>query len=455
MAHHLTTAQTRHTHREVLRLALPAFLTLVVEPLFLLADTAIVGHLSTQSLAGLGIASAVLLTTAGIFVFLAYGTTAVVARQLGAGSRIGAIGAGLDGAWLAIALGVLSALVVGGAARPLCQLFGASDAALAEAVTYLRISALGLPGMLVILAVTGVLRGLQDTRTPLVASVCGFTGNIVLNVALVYGAGLGIAGSAVGTVIAQTSMALALAAVLIRYAVRAHLSLRPHPGRVLRAATHGIPLLVRTLALRAVLVTTTWVASGLGDLPLASHQVAMTVWSFLAFALDAIAIAAQALTGRALGAGDRAGVRAATNVMIRWGVWLGTGLAVLVLAAHSVLPALFTPDPAVRAAVGSALVIVALGQPLCGFVFVVDGVLIGADDGRWLAVAASVTYVLYLPLILAVQQWGPRAQVWGGSLTLLWLAFTGFMVIRAIGLWLRVRTDTWQVTGAGPDRSTS
>ena len=205
-------------HREVLRLALPAFLALVAEPLFLLADSAIVGRLGVTPLAGLGVASAVLLTSANIFVFLAYGTTAVVARQLGAGSRAGAIAAGIDGTWLAIALGTVTAALVALFAGPLCHVFGASEAALDQAVTYLRISALGIPAMLVVLATTGVLRGLQDTRTPLIAAVGGFGLNIVLNVWFVHGLHWGIAGSAWGTVIAQTLMAAALVVVLVRYA---------------------------------------------------------------------------------------------------------------------------------------------------------------------------------------------------------------------------------------------
>mgnify|MGYP000845684361 FL=1 len=441
-------------HREILRLAVPAFLTLIAEPLFLLADTAIVGHLGTASLAGLGVASAVLLTTAGIFVFLAYGTTALVARQVGAGSRAGAVAAGIDGTWLAIALGVLSGLVIAVFATPLCRAFGASPAALDEAVTYLRISAAGLPGMLVILATTGVLRGLQDTRTPLVASVLGFASNVALNVLFVYGLGMGIAGSALGTVIAQTGMAAALVTVLIRYAAQVHLPLRAHPGRVLGAARHGIPLLVRTLALRAVLVTTVWVAAGLGDVPLAAHQVTATLWSFLAFALDALAIAAQALTGKSLGAGDVDGVRSATTLMIRWGVALGVVLGALVVGLRFVLPHLFTSDPQVQAAIAAGLLVVGLSQPLSGYVFVIDGVLIGADDGRWLAVASVIVYVLYLPVILLVHRAGSRllegSDLWSGpqlAVLALWVAMTGFMAIRAVTLWLRVRTTHWMVTG--------
>ncbi|HEV7194920.1 MAG TPA: MATE family efflux transporter [Pedococcus sp.] len=436
--------------REILRLAVPAFLALVAEPLFLLADSAIIGHLGTAQLAGLGVASATLITAANIFVFLAYGTTSIVARQLGAGSSRGALEAGVDGTWLAVGLGAVTAVLVALNAAPLCRLFGASDEAVGYAVTYLRLSALGIPAMLVALAATGVLRGLQDTRTPLVASVTGFSTNVVLNLVFVYGLGWGIAGSAWGTVIAQTGMAVGLVTVLISHARRAGATLHPHPGRVLKAALTGIPLLVRTLALRAILLLTTWVAAGLGDVPLASHQVAATVWSFLAFALDALAIAAQALTGRALGAGDVKGARAATTTMVRWGIWGGAVLGVILLALHTVLPALFTRDPAVRSALASALVVVALGQPLSGFVFVVDGVLIGAGDGGWLAKAMAATLVLYLPLAIWVHVTGRDLVSHGAphAVAVLWVVFTAFMAIRACFFWWRIRGDRWVVTGA-------
>jgi putative MATE family efflux protein len=436
--------------REIVRLAAPAFLALVAEPLFLLADSAIIGHLGTAQLAGLGVASATLITAANIFVFLAYGTTSIVARQLGAGSQRGALEAGIDGTWLAVGLGAVTSIVVALAAEPLCRVFGASDDALGYAATYLRISALGIPAMLVALAATGVLRGLQDTRTPLVASVAGFSSNVVLNLVFVYGFGWGIAGSAWGTVIAQTAMATGLVLVMVRHARRAGATLHAHPGRVLRAGLTGIPLLVRTLALRAILLVTTWVAAGLGDVPLASHQVAATVWSFMAFALDALAIAAQALTGRALGAGDVAGARAATTTMIRWGVWGGAVLGLFVLAIHSLLPALFTTDPAVRSALAAALVVVALGQPLAGYVFVVDGVLIGAGDGRWLAGAMAATLVLYLPLAMWVHARSDDLLTHGApsAVAVLWVVFTGFMVIRAGFFWWRIRGDSWAVTGA-------
>ena len=441
-------------HREVLRLAVPAFLALVAEPLFLMADSAIVGRLGVAPLAGLGVASAVLLTGVNVFVFLAYATTAVVARQLGAGSRAGAVNAGVDGTWLAVVLGVVTTAVVALAARPLAGLFGASEAVLEQATTYLRISAFGIPAMLVVLATTGVLRGLQDTRTPLVAAVVGFSANVALSVWFVHGLGWGIAGSAWGTVIAQTGMAAALVTVIIRAAGREQVTLRAHPGRILAAARGGMPLLVRTLALRAVLVLTTWVAAGLGDVPLAAYQVTATIWSFLAFALDAIAIAGQAITGKTLGAGDVVTTRAATNLMVRWGVVVGIVLGLVVLVVHPWVGALFTPDAAVQSAIAAGLVVVGLAQPLSGFVFVVDGVLIGAGDGPWLARAMLATLAAYLPVVLALRAAGDWLLEGGTTagqahaLTWLWVGFTLFMSVRGTLMWLRVRTDRWMVTGA-------
>jgi Na+-driven multidrug efflux pump len=211
--------------------------------------------------------------------------------------------------------------------------------------------------------------------------------------------------------------------------------------RVLAAARLGVPLLLRTLALRGVLLLTTWAAAAGGDVPLAAYQVSSTVWTFLAFALDALAIAAQALTGRALGAGDVPQARALTALMVRWGLLGGVVLAAVVLATARLLPAAFSADPAVRAALTGALVVVALQQPLAGLVFVLDGVLIGAGDGRWLAGAQVLLLVAYLPIALVVRQ----AEA---SAALLWCGFAVFMALRGLALSWRARGTAWAVVGA-------
>ncbi|MFJ3787833.1 MATE family efflux transporter [Kitasatospora sp. NPDC090091] len=435
-----TTARRRHD-REILALAVPAFGALVAEPLFLMADSAIVGHLGTAQLAGVGVASAALTTATGVFVFLAYATTAAVARRIGAGDRRAAVQQGIDGIWLALALSVGVVALTLLLAPRLADVLGASATAAPYAVTYLRISALGIPAMLMVMAATGVLRGLQDTRTPLAVAIAGFAANLLLNLGLVYGAGLGVAGSAWGTVLAQTGMAAAYLFVVVRGARREQASLRPDAAGIRACAKAGGPLMVRTLSLRAVLMIATAVAAGLGDDAIAAHQIAMTVFLFIAFALDAIAIAGQAIIGRCLGASDVPGARAATRRMIEWGIGSGLVLGLLVVAARPLYVPLFTPDPAVQAQLDTVLLLLALCQPVAGLVFVLDGVLMGAGDGPYLAWAMLGTLAVFAPVALAV----PAS---GSGLTGLWWAMNLFMLVRGGFLAWRARGGKWLVTGA-------
>lgn len=420
---------------------MPAFGALVAEPLFVMADSAIVGHLGTRQLAGLGVAAALLSTAVSVFVFLAYATTAAVARRVGAGDLQAAIRQGMDGIWLALLLGALVIAVVLPTAPWLVGLFGASADASPYAVTYLRISSIGIPAMLVVLAATGVLRGLQDTRTPLYVAIGGFAANAALNVTLVYGVGMGIAGSAWGTVIAQFAMVAVYLVVVVRGARKHGASLLPDTAGIRACAQAGVPLLVRTLSLRAVLMTATAVAAHLGDTDVAAHQIVLSLWSLLAFALDAIAIAGQAIIGRYLGAGDAEGAKEACRRMVQWGIASGVVLGALVVASRPLFVPLFTGDQAVRDVLLPALLVVAVTQPISGVVFVLDGVLMGAGDGRYLAWAMVVTLAVFTPVALLV-------PTLGGGLTALWWAMALMMAVRTVTLWLRARSGRWIVTGA-------
>ncbi|ALU94941.1 MULTISPECIES: MATE family efflux transporter [Streptomyces] len=437
-----TSKNGRRRHdREIIALAVPAFGALVAEPLFVMVDSAVVGHLGTPQLAGLGIAAALLMTAVSIFVFLAYATTAAVARRVGAGDLPAAIRQGMDGIWLALLLGAAVVALAIPTAPWLVDVFGASDTAAPYAITYLRISILGIPAMLVVLAATGVLRGLQDTRTPLYVAIGGFTANAVLNATLVYGAGLGIAGSAWGTVIAQAGMAAVYLVVVIRGARKHGASLRPDAAGIRASARAGVPLLIRTLSLRAVLMIATAVAARLGDVDIAAHQIILSLWSLTAFALDAIAIAGQAIIGRYLGADDEKGAREACRRMVEWGIGCGIVLGVLIVLARPLFIPLFTSDPSVKDTLLPALLVVAVSQPIAGVVFVLDGVLMGAGDGRYLAWAMLVTLAVFAPVALLV-------PTLGGGLTALWWAMTLMMTVRLITLWLRTRSGRWIVTGA-------
>lgn len=452
--HPAAARDTRPVARQILALAVPAFGALLAEPLFLLADTAIIGHLGVAQLGGVGVGTTILHTVTGLMIFLAYSTTPAVSRFMGAGNHAAALDRGRDGVWLALLLGTGLAVAGWASAGPLAGLIGADGAVRDHAVAYLQWSMPGLPAMLGVLAATGVLRGLLDTRTPLVVAGVGFGLNIVLNVVLVYGLGLGVAGSAVGTSIVQWGMLAVYLAVLLPRFRAAGTRLAPSGAGMRATAQVGSWLLLRTASLRAAILVTVMAATGLGVATLAAHQLVFTVYSTLAFALDALAIAAQALIGRELGAGRRRQARALTGTMIRWSLWFGLITGGVLAGLAWVLPPLFTPDPAVQAAATAGLLVLAASQPVSGFVFVLDGVLIGAGDARYLAVAGVVNLAVYLPA-LAGLAWlasgvatGAAAPGDGWQVALLWTGFAGvFMGARALTLGLRARTDAWMRTG--------
>lgn len=422
---------------------MPALGALVAEPLFLLTDTALVGHLGEVPLAGLSIGSAILQTAIGLLIFLAYATTPAVARRLGSGDRTGAIRAGIDGLWLALLIGVV--LVGGGIPTSgwLVGLFNASADVTAAADTYLTISLWGIPGMLIVIAANGLLRGLQDTKTPLIVAGAGFAANAALNVLFIYGFGWGIAGSAAGTVVAQWAMAAVYVIMAVRSARATGAPLRPGLRGVGSAAGTGLWLLMRTASLRAAMLATVFVATDFGVTELAALQIAMTIFSTLAFILDALAIAGQALIGHGLGASAVDRVSAITRRLIQHGLVFGLLLGAGIAAIAPLVGPVFSGDPDVREAVTLTLYIMAAGIPLAGYVFVLDGVLIGAGDARYLAITGLLNLAVYVPLLIWLELVRP-----GDALAWLWAAFGfGYIGARAITLGLRARGTRWIVTG--------
>jgi len=427
--------------REIVRLAVPAFGALIAEPLYVLADTAVVGRLGTTQLAGMAVAASVLLTLYSVFIFLAYGTTAAVSRLLGAGDEREAAHQAVQSLWLAALIG--AGLIVVGylLSEPVVGALGAEGAVRTNALVYLRISLLGLPAMLVVLAGTGYLRGLQDTRTPLFLAIGTGLLNLVLELVLVYGFDRGIGASALTTVVAQWVAAGFYVARVAASARHLGASLSPHPASLRRLLVVARDLLVRTAALRASLVVATAVATRIGTVDVAAHQVAFEVWTFLAFTLDAVAIAGQAIVGRTLGAGDGDEARAVGRRMIEWGVMLGVVLGALLLLLRPLLPHLFTDDDAVIALAQFVLVWVAVVQPLNAVAFVLDGVLIGAGDQHFLAWAMAGAAAVFVPAAVAV-------AVLGLGIGWLWAALGLLMAVRAGSLLWRFSGDAWVVLGA-------
>jgi putative MATE family efflux protein len=425
--------------RGIFGLALPALGALAAEPLYLLADTAMVGHLGTEQLAALAIAATLLSGAFTLFNFLTYGTTAQVARLSGAAAHEEAGRLAAQALWLASGIGVLLTATLAAAAVPLVDLMGADGHTAELAVMYLRIGSLGLPFALIALAGQGFLRGVSDLRTPLVIVVVANVANVLLNLLFIYGFDWGLAGSAWATVVAQLGMGVAFVVALLRAPAS---SRRPSLARMRPLARIGSEIFVRTTALYASFLVAGAVLARVGNDSLAAHQVAFQLFVFLALVLDAVAIAGQVIVGRSLGAGDAEEAYRAAKRMIELSIAAGAVFAVVMLALTEVLPRAFTSDADVIDELHKIWPLFALMQPANGAVFALDGILIGAGDTRflmWGMLGSSL--LVFVPVALA-------SLALDFGIVGVWCGLLGLIAARLVTCGWRFRGRRWAIVGA-------
>jgi putative MATE family efflux protein len=423
--------------REIVRLALPALGALAAEPLYVLADTAIVGHLGRPQIAALGLAGTVLAGAFTIFNFLTYGTTAVVARATGAGQEEQAARLAAQSLWASLGIGAVLLVGCELVASPLLTALGGHGRSGDFALTYFRIAAIGLPAALVALAGQGYLRGVSNLRRPLEIVVVANLANLVLELLFVYGFDWGVAGSAAGTAIAQAGMGVAFVIELLRPHA---LSRRPSLSAMSPLFRIGRQIFVRTVALYASFLVAASILARMGDAEIGAHQIAYELFILLALILDAVAIAGQVIVGRMLGGGDADGAYAAALRMIGWSVAIGVVFALVLAPLSYVIPRAFTDDPSVLHQAALLWPFLAAMQPLGGAVFALDGILIGAGDTRylmWSMVAASAIFIALAALALA----------FGWGVIGVWVALDVLIAARLALLWPRFVRRRWAVVG--------
>jgi putative MATE family efflux protein len=425
--------ERRQLDRRIIALAIPALGTLAIEPLYVLVDTAIVGRLGTPQLGGLAIASTILLTVISLMASLEYGVTPDVAFAHGAGQSSEARDVATAALRLAVMIGVPVGAVLAATARPLAWLLGGRGDVLEYAETYLRISCVGLPFVLITYVGHGVMRGVNDLRKPLQIVLIANVVNLIGEIVAVYWLDLGIAGSAWSTVVVQIGAALVFLRVL-----------RPHRGgnrptseRINKMLRTGRHFALRSLAMFAVWITATRVAAGVDTPTLAAHQVLTQLFMFLALMLDALAIPAQSLVAGALGADDTNQALLVGRTSNRLSLWCAVLLAAVLAGLSPVLPHVFSADSAVHSRLTAGLLILAVMQFPGAIAFAFDGALIGAHDERWLARQAVINLLGFAPLAIATF-FVPRlglAGLWGAQLV--------WMTMRAIVNWRRWEARPW------------
>lgn len=431
--------------KQLALLAIPTFGQLIAEPAFILVDTAIIGNVGDSALAGLSLGSTVVLTAVGLCVFLAYSTTSQVARLFGAGKRHKGMQVGLDSIWLSLFIGIVLAAALFTLADPICRFLGGREDVLEQAVIYTRAVVLGVPGMLIVYATNGIFRGLQKVNITLVAAVSGAILNTVLDVLFVIVMGFGIAGSGVATLISQWFMGIFLVVPAIRWALADGATLKPHFSGIAAAGSDGAPLFLRTLALRGAIVATVMAAAAMGTQVLAGYQIVNALWSFSVNILDSVAIAGQALVGAKIGASCFGEARNLTRITARAGAFMGVLVGTAFIVLGFIAAPAFSPNPNIQAVVAGGMLISGITMPMQGWMWALDGILIGAGDFRYLAItlfAAAAVYigalVLVMTLIIPLIEGGFMQAV------ALWATFDIILMGgRALANGLRIRSDVW------------
>jgi putative MATE family efflux protein len=424
--------------RRLLSLTTSAFFVLAAEPLYLLVDTAVVGHLGSTPLAALGIGATLMSVLLVVGSFVEYGTTSRSARWFGAGKLDDALDEGVQATWISLVVGVLIIAVGELLAGPATRLLaGGVSAEQQQAESWFRIAVVGMPFVLLVLSGNGWMRGVQRTKAPVVIVLVANALSATLSPLLVYTAGLGLNGSAWANLVGQ-GLGASLFVIALR---RSTGHLRPRIPIMRAQLVMGRDLIVRAAAFQAAFLVAASTASRMGTAQIAAHSVGMQLWEFMALVLDSFAIAAQSLVGAALGSGNSGSARHTAWQVARLGGWAGVGFAALMAAGWSVIPAIFTSSPDVLHQLHLIWPWFVSMLPIAGVVFALDGVLIGAGDVAFMRTLTIVAALLgFIPLCLAALHWQ-----WGiGGV---WCGLLSFVVIRLVGMVSRTRGDRWLVLG--------
>ncbi len=420
--------------RDLDRLAVPAIISGIAEPIISLVDTAFVGSLGTADLAAVGISSSFFLLVVWVLAQTRSAVLAVVSRYYGEQRLEQVAGLVPIAVWMNFILGFGFFLLTNTFSEAIFRLYNAEGEVLQKAVAYFHVRSFGFPLVLATFAITGAFRGIQNLNWGMWISLLGAAVNLALNPVLIFGyvglESMGIVGSAWASLIAQAVMFIVAVVIMVQ---RTPFTFFPrswrHPELLGLWLLSG-NLFARTIALNACYYLGNRFATGYGEAYIGAHSIAMQVWLFSAFFIDGYAAAGSSLVGRFAGARDWSSVYRVSWRVVRQSVLIGTGLAVLYTFAYGSIAGLFTTDGTVLALFSAVFWLVVVTQPINAVAFAFDGVYKGLGDGKILRnVLLISTFFVFVPLI-----YGTDALGW--QLHAVWFAFLVWMAARGLLLTL-------------------
>ena len=421
------------TFKEINRLAIPAIIAGIAEPLLSLTDTAIVGNIDlnpTESLAAVGIAGSFISALIWILAQTRSAISATVSKYLGARKldEIKSLPAQIIGINLLLSVGIYFVSIF--FINEIFEIYNAKGLIHNYAVEYYKIRALGFPLTLFVFSVFGIFRGLQNTYWPMIISIVGASLNVGLDFALVYGIDgfidpMGVSGAAWASVIAQGVMAV-LALVLLLKKTPFNLKLSfPFNKEIRNILSISFNLFIRATALNVALYLANSYATKYGDTYIAAQTIAFQIWLFFAFFIDGYASVGNIVSGKLLGEKNYKKMWLLSIKLSKYSIFVAFGLMIVCLLFYNPIGRLFSQDLDVLDAFYSVFWIVLLMQPINAVAFVFDGIFKGLAEAVILRnLLLFATFLGFLPVLLIGDYFDLKLHA-------IWIAFTVWMLLRA------------------------
>lgn len=432
---------TKITLKQINKLAIPALISGISEPILSLTDAAIIGNMNlnaTESLAAVGIVTTFLSMLIWVLGQTRSAISSIVSQYLGA-DKLGEIkNLPAQAIFLITSLSVIIILATYPFASQIFKLYNASDLILNYSIVYYQIRVFGFPFTLFTIAVFGTFRGLQNTFYPMIIAIAGSVSNIILDIALVYGIegiipALHIEGAAYASVIAQIIMAgLSVYYLLIKTDIPLLVRF-PFNPEIKSFALMIVNLFIRTIALNVALYFGTSFATKYGPTYIAAYTIAINLWFLGAFLIDGYASAGNILSGKLYGAKEYKSLIDLSNKLIKYGILIGLTIAIIGGLLYFPIGSVFTDDQNVLNEFYNIFWTVLAMQPLCALAFIFDGVFKGLGKMQYLRnVLLFSTLLVFIPVIIAADNLGYK--LYG-----VFMAFTVWIIARGLPLIIKFR----------------